>query len=357
MAGDRPLPAAPLVPPGGSYSGGVIGLEDVQAAAGRLEGHVRRTPVLRSAALDALVGAEVLLKAEHLQHGGAFKLRGALNNLGAREAAELRPGVLAVSSGNHAQAVARAAAVHGTSALVLMPEDAPASKRAATLAQGAEVELFDRYAADREELLARRARETGRLVVHPYDDPLTMAGQGTAALELVEDAGPLDDLLVPVGGGGLAAGCATVAAALLPGCRVHGVEPEAGDDVRRSLAAGHRVSIAVPRTIADGQQTTSPGAHPFEVLRARLTAMVTVSDDEIVHAMRLVAVHLGEVLEPSGACALAALLAGRVAPGARVGVVLSGGNVDDERYRDLVGLDARDVRRRVSRRTPGATAP
>ena len=310
-----------------------------------------RTPVLTSRALDEAVGAEVLLKAEHLQLGGAFKLRGALNNLSARTPEELRRGVLAVSSGNHAQAVARAAVVRGTTALVLMPEDAPRSKVEATLAHGAEVETFDRYATDREELLARRARETGRLVVHPYDDPLTMAGQGTAALELLEDAGPLDDLLVPVGGGGLAAGCATVAAALVPGCRVHGVEPGAGDDVRRSLAAGERVTIEVPRTIADGQQTTSPGRHPFEVLRQRLAGVVTVSDAEIVEAMAFAARHLGAVLEPSGACALAALLAGRVERRVdgpvdgpwRVGVVLSGGNVDAERYRELVGVDPADV--------------
>ena len=317
----------------------MIGLDDVRAAAARLDGRVRRTPVLRSDTLDALVGARVLLKAEHLQHGGAFKLRGALNNVAAREPGELRHGVVAVSSGNHAQAVARAAVAVGTTALVLMPEDAPATKRAATVAHGAQVEEFDRYATDREALLRRRAGETGRLVVHPYDDPLTMAGQGTVALELLEETGPLDDLLVPVGGGGLAAGCATAATALAPGCRVHGVEPAAGDDVRRSLEAGRRVSIEVPRTIADGQQTTSPGVHPFEVLQARLADVVTVTDEEIVAAMRVAAEHLGALLEPSGACALAALLAGRLAPGPRVGVVLSGGNVDPERYRALTGLE------------------
>ena len=328
----------------------MIGIDDVRQAAFRIEGHVLRTPVLTSPELVEAVGAEVLLKAEHLQLGGAFKLRGALNNLSARTPEELQRGVIAVSSGNHAQAVARAAAIRGTTALVLMPQDAPRSKLEATLAQGAQVEPFDRYATDREELLATRARQTGRLVVHPYDDPLTMAGQGTAALELVEDAGPVDDLLVPVGGGGLAAGCATVATALVPGCRVHGVEPAAGDDVRRSLAAGERVTIEVPRTIADGQQTTSPGRHPFEVLQRRLSGVVTVTDEEIVEAMRFAARHLGAVLEPSGACALAALLAGRVEVRGRVGVVLSGGNVDAARYRDLVGTDPAEV----SRRTPGA---
>ena len=323
----------------------VIDLDDVRAAADRLGTHVRRTPVLTSDALDATVGGRVLLKAEHLQHGGAFKLRGALNNVSARTPDALRHGVVAVSSGNHAQAVARAAALCGTTALVLMPEDAPVSKREATLARGARVELFDRYTTDREALLALRAQETGRLVVHPYDDPLTMAGQGTVALELVEDAALLDTLLVPVGGGGLAAGCATVAAALLPGCQVVGVEPEAGDDVRRSLAAGRRVSIDVPRTIADGQQTTSPGEHPFAVLQRRLHEVVTVSDQEIVAAMSWAARHLGAVLEPSGACALAALLAGRVPGTGRVGVVLSGGNVDADRYRDLVGIDPATVHR------------
>ena len=321
----------------------MIGLDDVRAAAARIEGQVVRTPVLSSPALDEAVGAEVVLKAEHLQLGGAFKLRGALNNVSARTSEELRRGVVTVSSGNHAQAVARAATIRGTTALVLMPEDAPRSKLEATLAQGAEVETFDRYATDREALLADRAASTGRVVVHPYDDPLTMAGQGTAALELLEDAGPVEDLLVPVGGGGLAAGCATVVDGLLPRGRVLGVEPEAGDDVRRSLAAGERVSIAVPRTIADGQQTTSPGRHPFEVLRHRLAGVVTVSDEEIVAAMRHAAEHLGAVLEPSGACALAALLAGRVTPRGRVGVVLSGGNVDPGRYRDLTGLDPATV--------------
>jgi len=230
-----------------------------------------------------------------------------------------------------------------------MPQDAPVSKREATLAHGAVVETFDRYTTDREALLAQRALDTGRLVVHPYDDPLTMAGQGTVALELLEDVGPLDALLVPVGGGGLAAGCATAATALAPGCRVLGVEPEAGDDVRRSLRAGHRVSIEVPRTIADGQQTTSPGRHPFEVLQQRLAGVVTVSDEEIVAAMVLAAQHLDAVLEPSGACALAALLAGAADVRGRVGVVLSGGNVDPERYRALVSP--------VSPRTPDGPRP
>lgn len=311
----------------------MIGIDDVRAAADRIAGHVRHTPLLTHPELDDRVGAEVLCKAENLQLGGAFKLRGALNNVTARSADELAPGVVTASSGNHAQAVAIAARLRGTSALVLMPEDAPRAKRDATLAQGAEVELFDRWSTDRDALLAQRAAQTGRLVVHPYDDELTMAGQGTVALEVLADAGPVDDLVVPVGGGGLVSGCATAALALHPGCRVHGVEPTEGDDVRRSLAAGHRVSVPVPRTIADGQMLTTPGRLPFEVIRERVHQVVTVDDDQIVEALRLVHRLLGVVVEPSGASALAAVLSGAVdVRGRRVAVVLSGGNVDPERH-------------------------
>jgi threonine dehydratase len=246
--------------------------------------------------------------------------------------------VATVSSGNHAQALALAARLHDAPATILMPADAPASKLAATRGLGAEVIEFDRYATDREALLAELVAERGLVPIHPYDDVRVMAGQGTVALELLEQAGPLDVLLVCVGGGGLIAGCATAAKALQPGIHVVGVEPEAGDDVRRSLAAGERVRIPVPRTIADGQQLPVPGELTFPVIAERVDDVVLASDAEIVSAMRVLFERVKTVAEPSGACALAALLAGRLdASGLRVGVTISGGNVSAERFAALVG--------------------
>jgi threonine dehydratase len=309
-----------------------ISLDDVRAAAARLDGVAHRTPVLRSRALDARVGAPVALKAENLQRAGAFKFRGAFNAI-----ATLRPdGVCSVSSGNHAQALALAAREHGARATILMPADAPASKRAATEGYGAEVIAFDRYADDRDALARELAAERGLTLVHPYDEPLVMAGQGTVGLELAADVDDLDVVLVPVGGGGLVSGVATAIKALQPGARVVGVEPEAGDDVARSLRAGERVSVPVPKTIADGQQVTEAGERPWQVIRALVDDVVTVSDAEIVDAMRLLFERLKIVVEPSGATALAALLAGRVElRGGTVGVVLSGGNVDVARFASL----------------------
>ena len=219
-------------------------------------------------------------------------------------------GVVTASSGNHAQAVALSAALHDLPATILMPEDAPASKAAATEGYGATIVRYDRYADDREALLRERAEQDGLTIVHPYDDERIMAGQGTAALELIEDGGELDALLVPVGGGGLIAGCATAATALCPGVRVIGVEPAASDDTARSFAAGERVSVPPPRTIADGQQLDIPGERTFPVVRERVAAVVTVTDAEIVDAMRFAFERLKLVLEPSGASALAALLHG-----------------------------------------------
>jgi len=314
----------------------VISLADVRAAAGRIAGLAHRTPVLTSAALDELAGARVLLKAENLQRTGSFKFRGACNAVASLGEAQRERGVATVSSGNHAQALALAARLHGVRAVILMPDDAPAGKLAATRGHGAEVVRFDRYGADREALLAELVAERGLVPIHPYDDERVMAGQGTVALELLEDAGGLDLLLVPVGGGGLVSGCATAAA----GVRVVGVEPEAGDDARRSLAAGERVRIEVPRTIADGQQLPVPGELTFPVMRERVAAIEVASDAEIVAAMRLLFERVKTVAEPSGACALAALLAGRVdARGLRVGVVVSGGNVTAERFSQLVRAD------------------
>jgi threo-3-hydroxy-L-aspartate ammonia-lyase len=315
----------------------VIGVEDVQAAARRIEGLAHRTPVLTSRALDAATGAQVFLKAENLQRVGAFKFRGACNAVASLSEDERAAGVATVSSGNHAQALALAAALHGVRATILMPEDAPPNKLAATRGYGAEVIAFDRYASDREELLAELVAERGAVPIHPYDDPRVMAGQGTVALELLEQAGPLDLLLVCVGGGGLIAGCATAVAALAPDTRVVGVEPEAGDDTKRSLEAGERVRIPVPRTIADGQQLPIPGELTFEVVRRHVDDIALASDREIVAAMRFLFERLKTVAEPSGACALAALLAGRVeAKGLRVGVTISGGNVDAGRFATLL---------------------
>lgn len=315
----------------------MIEIGDVEAAARRLDGVAVRTPVVGHAELDALVGGEVWLKAESLQRGGAFKFRGAFNRISSMDAADLARGVITASSGNHAQAVALAASRCGATAVVLMPHDAPSTKRAATERFGAEVVEFDRYAVDREELLAEHAAASGRIVVHPYDDEQVMAGQGTAAIELLDQVGLVDDLLCPVGGGGLISGCSTVMDARVAGSRTWGIEPEAGDDTRQSLRAGVRVTIDVPRTIADGQQLTTPGRRPFEVISERVHDVVTVTDEEIVSAMRFAYDRLKLVVEPSGACALAALLAGRVPSiGRRVGVIISGGNVDLDRFAALL---------------------
>ena len=311
----------------------MIDLDDVRRAAARLDGVAHRTPVVRSRTLDERTGAAVRLKPENLQRIGAFKFRGAYNAIA--QLGRVR-GVVTASSGNHAQAVALSAALHDLPAMILMPEDAPASKAAATEGYGATIVRYDRYADDREALLRERAEQDGLTIVHPYDDERIMAGQGTAALELIEDGGELDALLVPVGGGGLIAGCATAATALCPGVRVIGVEPAASDDTARSFAAGERVSVPPPRTIADGQQLDIPGERTFPVVRERVAAVVTVTDAEIVDAMRFAFERLKLVLEPSGASALAALLHGRAdVAGARAGVVLSGGNVDVDRFRSL----------------------
>ena len=280
-----------------------------------------------------------MLKAENLQRGGSFKFRGAFNAISRLGAAELRRGVAAFSSGNHAQAVALAAREHGADAVIVMPEDAPASKLAATAGYGAEIVTYDRYAGDREAIGRRLAEERGLSLIPPYDHPDVIAGQGTVALELIEQAGPLDAIVVPVGGGGLAAGTATIAAALAPETEVHGVEPEAGDDTKRSLAAGERVEIPIPRTIADGQAAALPGELTFPINRALLTGITLVSDEEIVASMRFLFERMKIVAEPSGAIALAALLCGRLRlAGGRVGVIVSGGNVDGARFSELLAM-------------------
>jgi threonine dehydratase len=318
-------------------AGPLITIDDVRAAARRISGVAHRTPVLTSRTLDQRTGATVLLKAENFQRAGAFKFRGAYNKISTLSDDELARGVCTWSSGNHAQAVALASALLGTRATVLMPEDAPAAKRAATEGYGATVVTYDRYREDRE-ALARELADDRRLVPVPaFDDPLVMAGQGTAALELIEDAGPIDTLVVPVSGGGLMAGSGTAARALLPEVELVGVEPEAGDDTARSLAAGERVRIPVPRTIADGQQVEIPGALTFEVNRRQVDEIRLVTDEALVATMAFLFERMKIVVEPSGASALAAVMTdpGRFT-GRRVGVVLSGGNVGLGRFTSLI---------------------
>jgi threo-3-hydroxy-L-aspartate ammonia-lyase len=311
-----------------------IGIDDVCAAADRLRGVAHRTPVLTARTLDERCGGRVFLKAENLQRIGAFKFRGAYNAVTA-----LAPerGVATASSGNHAQAVALSAALNGLEATILMPKDAPPSKRAATEGYGAEVLEFDRYSDDRDTMARDLARDRGLTLVHPYDEPFVMAGQGTAGLELLEEVDDLDVVLVPVGGGGLISGVATAVKAVQPEARVVGVEPEASPDTQRSLRAGRRERVEIERSIADGQLLPEPGERTFAVVAALVDDVVTVADDEIVATMRFLFERMKIVVEPSGASALAALMAGRVAlDGARAGVVLSGGNVDAARFAELM---------------------
>ncbi len=307
-------------------------LDDVKAAAVRLKGRVHRTPVLTSRSLDEATGYSVFLKCENLQRAGAFKIRGALNKLLTLSSDELKRGVVAFSSGNHAQGVALAARLTGTTAVILMPTDAPALKLAATRGYGAEVVFYDRQTEDREVRARALVEKTHRVLVPPYDDPAIMAGQGTVALELIEDTGELDALLTPVGGGGLMAGCSTVARALCPAIKIFGVEADTANDTFLSLRKGERVTIPPPPTIADGIRNLSPGALTFPILKRNLTDALLVSDAEIAEAVCFLLLRCKIVVEPTGAVPAAAVLAGKLplAKGARVGLVLSGGNVDPQ---------------------------
>jgi threo-3-hydroxy-L-aspartate ammonia-lyase len=310
---------------------------EVQAAAARLKGIAHRTPVVSSRTLDELLGLTVLMKAENLQRMGAFKFRGGYNAVSVLSDAERSRGVVAFSSGNHAQAVALAARLHGCRATIVMPHDAPALKLAATRGYGAEVVLYDRYTEDRSAIAKKLTEERGASLIPPFDHLPVMAGQGTAALELIEDAGPLDALIVCAGGGGFLSGCTIAAKHLLPGIEVYGAEPERGNDMQMSLQRGEIVSIDVPRTICDGQQTQAVGHHTFEVIKAHVTDVLTVPDPVVVDAMRFAFERMKLVLEPSGACALAALMHHRERfRGKRVGVTLSGGNVGLDRFVALI---------------------
>ncbi|MEU6367009.1 pyridoxal-phosphate dependent enzyme [Streptomyces sp. NPDC046931] len=315
-----------------------VTLADVQDAAARIKGVAHRTPVLRSRTLDRLVGAEVFVKCENFQRVGAFKFRGAYNAASRLSSGQLAKGIAAYSSGNHAQAVALAARELGSSAVIVMPEDTPVSKREATAGYGAEIVTYDRYTGDRVAIGEALAAERGLALIPPYEHPHVIAGQGTAALELVEEVGELDAVVVPVGGGGLIAGTATAAKGLLPAVRVIGVEPEAGDDTKRSLEAGRRVSIPVPRTIADGQAADIPGELTFSINRRLVDEIALVGDEGIRDAMRFAFERMKLVIEPSGASALAALLDHRITPvPRRIGVIVSGGNISAERFNEITG--------------------
>ena len=311
--------------------------EDVRDAADRIADVAHRTPVFRSHLLDETLGAEVFLKCEALQRTGSFKFRGAYNTLARLDEAQRRAGVITYSSGNHGQAISLAARLLGVPATILMPGDAPAAKVAATSRYGGDIVTYDRYVQNRETISRDLADEHGLTVVPPYDHPHVAAGQGTAALELFQEVGSLDALVVPLGGGGLLSGSALAARALSPGCRVFGVEPEAGDDGRQSLLAGHVVRIETPETIADGAQTQYLGQHTFPVIRELVEDVVTVTDDELVQTMRLLATYTKLVVEPTGCLGVAGIR--HVMPrltGRRVGVILSGGNVDLDRYAQLI---------------------
>ena len=305
--------------------------DDVAAAARRLEGHAHRTPVLTSSMLDAELGARVYFKCENFQRMGAFKFRGAFNALSRFDARQRKAGVVAFSSGNHAQAIALSARLLGMPATIVMPHDAPAAKVAATQGYGGHVVFYDRYREDREAISARLSEQHGMTLIPPYDHADVIAGQGTAAKELFDEAGPLDALFVCLGGGGLLSGSALATRALSPHARLYGVEPEAGNDGQQSLRSGAIVHIDTPQTIADGAQTQHLGALTFEIIRRDVNDILTASDAELVDAMRWFAARMKMIVEPTGCLGFAAARQ-QALQGLRVGVIVSGGNVDMARF-------------------------
>jgi len=318
-----------------------ISFDDVAAAHERIRGVAHRTPVLTSTTANASSGAQLFFKCENFQRMGAFKFRGAYNAVAQFTPEQKAAGVITFSSGNHAQAIALSARLLGVKAVIVMPNDAPAVKVEATRGYGGEIVFYDRYTEDREALGRRLAAERGLTLIPPYDHPHVMAGQGTAAKELIEEVGELDLLLVPLGGGGLLSGCASAARALAPACRVIGVEPEAGNDGQRSLRSGAIVHIDTPQTIADGAQTQHLGEYTFAVIRALVDDVVTVSDAELVETMAFFASRMKAVVEPTGCLGAAAALTQKVdLRGKRVGVIVSGGNVDLRRFAELLGRGA-----------------
>ncbi|MCV9938024.1 threo-3-hydroxy-L-aspartate ammonia-lyase [Boseaceae bacterium BT-24-1] len=314
---------------------------DVETAAKRIAGVAHRTPALTSRTANERTGANLVFKAENLQRMGAFKFRGAFNAISALSPDQKRAGVVTFSSGNHAQAIALSGKLIGVPTVILMPQDAPAAKVAATRGYGAEVVLFDRYSQDRDALGRELAQSRGLTLIPPYDHPDVIAGQGTATRELIEEAGPLDMLLVPLGGGGLISGALLAAKALNPGCKVYGVEPEAGNDGQQSLRKGEIVRIDVPKTIADGAQTAFLGNYTFPIIRDLVEDIVTVPDAALIAAMRFFAERMKLVVEPTGCLAAAAAFTGAVpVEGKRVGVIISGGNVDLASFARFVGEGA-----------------
>jgi threonine dehydratase len=309
---------------------------DVEAAAARIAGVANRTPVHTSRTLNERVGAEVFIKCENFQRMGAFKFRGAFNALSKFSPAQRKAGVVAFSSGNHAQGIALSAKILGMPATIVMPHDAPAAKVAATKGYGAHVVVYDRYSEDREAIGRRLADEQGLTLIPPYDHPDVLAGQGTAAKELFEEVGALDYLFVPLGGGGLLSGTALATRALAPQCVLYGVEPEAGNDGQRSLRSGSIVHIDTPKTIADGAQTQHLGNYTFGIIKRDVNDILTASDAELVGAMKFFASRMKMIVEPTGCLGLAGVLNSKDAlKGKRVGVLISGGNIDLERFCSL----------------------
>jgi threo-3-hydroxy-L-aspartate ammonia-lyase len=318
-----------------------VAIEDIRNARDTLAGLAHFTPIVTSPAADQRAGARLFFKCENLQRTGAFKFRGAYNALSKALASTARRGVVTFSSGNHAQAIALSAQLLGVPALIVMPEDAPASKVSATQGYGAEIVWYDRYRKDREQLAKALASERGFVMIPPYDHPDVIAGQGTVAMEMFDQRTGLDLLVVPLGGGGLLAGCAIAAKAINPECRLVGVEPEAGNDGQQSLRANRIVHIDTPRTIADGAQTQHLGEHTFPILRQLVDDIVTVSDDQLIDAMRFCRDTMDMVVEPTGCLAAAAVLSGRLdLEGRSVGIVVSGGNIDSARFAQLAGPKA-----------------
>ncbi|HEX8805794.1 MAG TPA: threo-3-hydroxy-L-aspartate ammonia-lyase [Candidatus Aquilonibacter sp.] len=314
-----------------------LSFNDIIEASDRIRGVAHHTPTMTSATFNERTGAQLFFKCENLQRMGAFKFRGAYNRLAQLSERERRAGVVAYSSGNHAQGVALAAQLLGIPATIVMPRDAPESKLAATRGYGAEIVLYERSEENRAVIAQNIAKERGATIVPPYDDERIAAGAGTTALELLHDAGPLDMLVAPVGGGGLLAGCAIAAHGIDADIEIWGVEPEAGNDVQQSFERGERVSIAVPMTIADGLQTQLVGEVTFPIIQEHVAGIATVSDEEIIGAVRLLFERMKLVVEPSGAAAFAAVLNERMPiRGKRIGVVLSGGNVDGSRFASLL---------------------
>lgn len=311
--------------------------KDVQDAAARIEGHAHQTPVLTSRTIDEEIGAQLFFKCENLQRTGSFKFRGAFNTLSRFDEQQRKGGVVAFSSGNHAQGIALAAALLKMPATIVMPNDAPAAKVAATQGYGATVVFYDRYTQDREAIGRALALEHGMTMIPPYDHPDVLAGQGTAAKELLESTGPLDALFVGLGGGGMLSGTTLSTRALAPDCLLYGVEPEAGDDGLQSLRKGEIVHIDTPATLADGAQTQHLGRYTFPIIQAGVTDIVTVSDAELVAAMKFFAQRMKIVVEPTGCLGLAAVRKMKEQlRGKRVGVIITGGNVDIERYAALL---------------------